>query len=126
MLKHRVKSFHYAIQGIVTGLKDQPNIKIHGFLGLIVIGLGAYFQITSFEWMILILTIGLVLSLEFINTAIEEIVDSFVEGIHPSAKKAKDVSAAAVLIASITALAVGLIIFGQYFVNQFILTFGIE
>ncbi len=111
MVRKRVKSFGYAFAGIWTGLKDQPNIKIHFLIGAAVMLAGIYFEISVTQWLVLILTIGFVISLELVNTAIEEIVDSFVDGIHPSAKKAKDVAAGAVLIASITAVAIGIIIF---------------
>jgi undecaprenol kinase len=75
------------------------------------LALGFYFKITKAEWLAIVLTIGFVITFELINTAIEEIVDSFTDQVHPAAKKAKDVSAAAVLIASITAVIIGILIF---------------
>lgn len=83
-------------------------------MAVFVLVAGFYFNITHTEWLVLILTIGLVITMELTNTAIEEIVDSFVDGIHPSAKKAKDVAAGAVLLATIMAVAVGIIIFLPY------------
>ncbi len=110
----RLNSFKYAFTGLKTALKDQPNFIIHLFLGSIAILMGTYFDIAQSEWLILFLTIGFVITIELTNTAIEEVVNSFTDQIHPSAKKAKDVAAGAVLVSSITAVIIGLIIFLPY------------
>lgn len=110
----RAMSFKYAIEGLITAFRDQPNLILQLCITLIVLSLGFYFQITKAEWLIISLTIGFVLAFELTNTALEEIVDSFTDKVHPSAKKAKDVAAAAVLIASLTAAIIGLIIFLPY------------
>lgn len=114
MTEKRVLSFKYALEGLATALRDQPNLVFQLCIATIVLALGFYFQITKAEWLIISLTIGFVLALELTNTAIEEIVDSFTDKVHPSAKKAKDVAAAAVLIASLTATVIGLMIFLPY------------
>jgi len=114
MTNKRALSFKYAFEGILTAFKDQPNLKFQFCIGLLVLSLGYYFSISTFEWVVLILIIGFVLTLELTNTAIEEIVDSFTDKEHPAAKKAKDVAAGAVLIASITAAITGLVIFSPY------------
>ena len=114
MVKGRALSFKYAFEGIFVALKDQPNLIFHFLASIIVILLGHIFEITQTEWLILTLTIGLVITIELTNTAIEEIVNSFTTETHPSAKKAKDVAAGAVLIASITAVIIGLLIFLPY------------
>lgn len=111
MVKNRLYSFKYAFAGIWTAFKDQPNIKIHFLIAAATLAAGIYFKISHYEWLALTLTIGLVITMELTNTAIEEIVDSFIDGIHPSAKKAKDVAAGAVLVSSIMAVAIGMIIF---------------
>ena len=80
-------------------------------MALVVCILGVLFQINKYEWSILVLTIGLVISCELINTAIEAVVDLITEEYHPLAKVAKDTSAAAVFIFAIVAVIVGLIIF---------------
>jgi undecaprenol kinase len=117
MTKKRVLSFKYALNGIITALKDEPNLKIHFFLAILALILGFLFQISSSDWLVIIIAIGVVFSVEMTNTSIEELADSFTNEIHPSVKKAKDVAAGAVLVASITALLVGLIIFLPYFLN---------
>lgn len=110
----RALSFKYAFEGLVTAFKDQPNLKLHFIAAGAVIFLGFFLGITEFEWLALTLTIGFVIALELTNTAIEEVVDSFTDQVHPAAKKAKDVAAAAVLVGAITAFIVGVIIFLPY------------
>jgi diacylglycerol kinase len=116
MTNKRALSFKYAFEGLITAFKDQPNLKFQLCIAVIVLALGYFFQITKAEWLVVILVIGFVLTFELTNTAIEEIVDSFTDQVHPAAKKAKDVAAAAVLAASITAAAIGLFIFLPYII----------
>lgn len=116
MTSKRALSFKYAFEGVITALKDQPNLKFQLCVAIFTLALAYFFSISKTEWLIIILTIGFVITFELTNTAIEEIVDSFTDQVHPSAKKAKDVAAAAVLVASLTAAAIGLIIFLPYIV----------
>ena len=106
-----ILSFKYAFEGLTAALKEEPNLKLHFFAAIIVILLGWFDQISVAEWIDLIIIISLVISVELTNTAIEAVVDSFTDKDHPGAKLAKDISAGAVLVISIAALAVGLIIF---------------
>lgn len=114
MTNKRALSFKYAFEGIVTAFIDQPNLKFQVCIAALALAMGFYFGITESEWLVLVLVSGLVLTFELTNTAIEEIVDSFTDQVHPAAKKAKDVAAAAVLMASATAAIIGLIIFVPY------------
>jgi diacylglycerol kinase (ATP) len=75
---------------------------------------GFYFNICGTEWLILLLCIGLVLSLETINTAIEYLVDFVEPNQNSKAGAIKDLSSAAVLIASIISVIIGIMIFGKY------------
>ena len=111
MLKSRINSFKYALSGLKTAIKDQPNFLIHCLFGSIAVLMGAFFNIDRAEWLVLFLTIGIVITVELTNTAIEEVVNSFTDQVHPAAKKAKDVAAGAVLVSSISAIIIGLIIF---------------
>jgi diacylglycerol kinase len=77
-----------------------------------VVVLAALLGLRGAELAVLVLTIGLVLVLEALNTALEALVDLVSPGYHPLAKVAKDVAAAAVLLAAITAVAVGLVVLG--------------
>lgn len=114
MSAKRAMSFKYAIEGLATALHDQPNLVLQLCIAAVVLALGFYFRITHTEWLIISLTIGFVVTFELTNTAIEEIVDSFTDQVHPAAKKAKDVAAAAVLVAALTAAIIGLMIFLPY------------
>ena len=110
-LKARLKSFAYAYQGIKELFKSQPNAKIHLFIGIIAISGGIFFQISSIEWCLVILSCSLVLFAEAVNTSLEYLTDLACPQYHPLAGKAKDVAAGAVLISAIGAAIIGFIIF---------------
>jgi diacylglycerol kinase (ATP) len=93
-------------------LRTQRNTWIHATATVCVIALGAWLSLSRIEWAILALTMGLVWIAEFFNTALEAVVDLASPDIHPLAKVSKDVGAAAVLIAAITSVVVGLAILG--------------
>ena len=102
-------------RGIVIALKDQRNLKIHLLATILVVAAGFYFPIRSNEWLILLLTIGLVWTAELLNTAIEYLTDLITKDHHALARKAKDASAGGVLTAAIIALIIAIIIFGKHF-----------
>ncbi|MCK5857491.1 MAG: diacylglycerol kinase family protein [Bacteroidales bacterium] len=95
-------------------LRKQYNFYIHISLAIIAIALGFYFDINSNEFLWIITAIGLVLSAEIFNTAIEKLTDLVQPKHDPRAGIIKDLSAGAVLILAITALIIGLIIFIPY------------
>jgi len=105
------KSFKFAFDGIKTEFKKGRNFRIQIFMGISAIILGFVFKIPSYEWFDLIIVIASVLILELVNTAVESIVDMISPEIQEKAKIAKDVSAGAVLIASIAAVFVGILVF---------------
>jgi len=105
------KSFKYAIEGIKTAFRREPNLRIHSLIGLFALIVGYFLKLTSTEWLILILTIFIVIALELINTVLEALVDLHSPEIKNEAKIAKDVSAAVVLVASVFAIVVGAILF---------------
>ncbi len=109
-----ILSFKYAFEGFISALKEEPNLKIHFIIGFLVIFAGFYFNLTQLDWIIIITMIGLVISVELTNTAVEAVVDYLIQAKHPGAKIAKDISAAAVLVAAITSAIVGLIVFLPY------------
>ena len=104
-------SFKHAYDGIVYAVVRESNMHIHLLASLLVVVAGVIFGITRVEWFICIILIGLVISLELINTAIEACVDLITTKENPLAKVAKDVSAGAVLVISIVAAIIGLSIF---------------
>lgn len=113
--KRRILSFKYALQGIRWAFATQPNLWIHLVAAIVVAILGFYFDIQKIEWIILIGCIASVFTLEFINTALEWLVDSVYKEKHPLAGKIKDVAAAAVLVVALGTATIGVIIFYPYF-----------
>jgi diacylglycerol kinase len=101
----------FALQGIKQFISRDRNGKIQIVFGAIAIILGFTVSLTSFQWILVLFCIGLVISLEMINSAIERYCDLVTTDFHPGIKTIKDVAAGAVLMASITSLIIGLIIF---------------
>jgi len=104
-------SFLNAVRGILKVLTRQRNFYIEIVIALLVITAGFFFALNPVEWCIILLCIALVISLEAINTAIEHLADAVKPEFDPLIGKAKDVSAGAVLIASMFAGITGIIIF---------------
>ncbi|QQG47862.1 MAG: diacylglycerol kinase family protein [Candidatus Woesebacteria bacterium] len=101
-------SFRFAIEGVKIAIKKEPNFRIHLSILLSVLFISLFLNLTSFEWFSLLITGAFVLTMELFNTAIEAIVDIVSPEFHEKAKIAKDVSAAAVLISAIFAIAIGI------------------
>jgi diacylglycerol kinase len=112
-----LRSFGYAINGILLAVKEQLNLKIHLFALAVVTAAGFFFELNIAEWAMILLTFGLVLVAEMLNTALEYLVDFVSPQQHELAGKIKDVAAGAVLISAIIAAAVGLLIFGNKFLT---------
>ncbi len=110
-MKNFFHSFIYAFNGIKILLLEERNARIHFIALIIVIFAGFYFSISKQEWLVLILTSGLVISLEAMNTVIENLADFVSPEKHEAIKRIKDISAAAVLVAAITSLIIGVMIF---------------
>ncbi len=108
----RVRAFHYAFQGWGYVLRTQRNAWIHSAIAIAVFIVGLWLELPARDWAIIILTAALVFSAEFINTAIEAVVDLATQEHHPLAKVGKDVGAAAVLVAALAAILIGLLILG--------------
>ena len=109
--RNRIKSFGYAIQGIVVFFKTQYNAWIHLLAALVACVLGFVLKISTVEWCWIVFAIALVLVAEMLNTALEFLTDLVSPSVHPLAKKVKDVAAGAVLVAAITSLVIGALIF---------------
>ncbi|HWD86700.1 MAG TPA: diacylglycerol kinase family protein [Mucilaginibacter sp.] len=106
-----IRGFGYAFKGLSYALKTQLNFRVHLVCALIVIGLGYGLDISSAEWLWVILAIGLVLTAEAFNTALELLVDFVSPEYDKKAGHIKDMCAAAVLITAVTALVIGAVIF---------------
>lgn len=113
-MKNFIRSFYYALNGIKLSFLQQRNLKVQTLIATITIASGIYFNITVIEWCIVLLATGLVIGLEIINTAIENLVDLVTTEWKPLAGKIKDMAAGAVLTASIVSLVVGIIVFKKY------------
>ncbi|RTL38795.1 MAG: diacylglycerol kinase family protein [Candidatus Melainabacteria bacterium] len=107
-----IESFYHAFHGIWIGLKEERNVRIHFSLVLVVTVLGLWLKVSTQDWISLIVAMSIVVSAEFVNTSLEHLVDiSSNNEYHESARYAKDTAAAAVLIASVAAAAIGMIVF---------------
>lgn len=108
----RIRSFGYALRGWWYVLRTQQNAWIHAVIATVIFILSAWLRLPPRDWAVIILTTTMVFTAEFINTAIEAVVDLASPEKHPLAKVGKDVGAAAVLIAAIAAVLIGLLILG--------------
>jgi diacylglycerol kinase (ATP) len=98
-------SFKYAWAGLRYAFVTQRNFRIHTFIGSLAISLGVFVHLKPVEMSVIGITIGLVLALELLNTAIESVVDLTVkQSYHELAKIAKDCAAGAVLISALVSL----------------------
>ncbi len=108
------KSFGYSIEGLKYAYKYEQSMLIHVITTICVIADNIFFGVTAYEWLISMLAIGMVLSCELINTAIEAVVDLVTLEIHPLAKIAKDCGSAATFVLAMMAAVIGVIIYGPY------------
>jgi len=106
-----LKSLGFAIQGLKQAVREEKNFKTHAVLAVLALLLGLLFRLDWQEWLWVFMAITVVVITELINTAIETCVNLVSPGYHLLAKKAKDIAAAAVLVAAIFALSVGIVIF---------------
>ena len=113
-------SVRYATKGIAYGFSSQRNFRIHLFIGALVFGLGVYLKLNASHLAVLVLTVTAILALELLNTSIEAVVDLAIgRRFHPLARIAKDCSAAAVLVASISSLVIALLLLLPPLLTQF-------
>jgi diacylglycerol kinase len=107
----RLQSFSYAFNGLKILFREEHNAWIHLLAALAAIAAGFFFHISANEWLAIVLSIGLVISAETMNSAIENIADFVSPEKNESIKRIKDLAAAAVLICALTTVVVGLIVF---------------
>jgi diacylglycerol kinase len=109
----RAHSFKNAFEGWWYVIRTQRNAWIHAVISILVVLVAFWLRLPLRDWAVLFLTIALVWTAEFINTALETVVDLASPQQHPLAKLGKDVGAAAVLLTSLSAILVGLLILGR-------------
>ncbi len=128
------KSFKYAFKGVTSSILYERNMRIHMCAAFYVLIFMQFYDLSASEKAIIFLTIGSVISLEIINTAIEAVVDLCSPDYHPLAKKAKDLSAGAVLISAMISVLVAFEFFWDistfqriysYFIDHIILLIGL-
>ena len=112
--KKQLLSFTYAWKGIRNCVGKEQNLNFHLIAAIVVTLAGFFFNITCIEWIIVIACIGIVISAELFNSAIEKLVDLVSPQEHPVAGQVKDIAAGAVLVCALAAAIIGLIIFLPY------------
>ena len=109
--KSLLESFNFAFEGIIHVVRYERNLRIHFLIAVAVIIAAVGFDVTRMELISLLLAIAFVLIAEMLNSALEAVVDLVTPSVEPLAKIAKDVAAGAVLIATVTAVAIGYLVF---------------
>lgn len=107
-------SFKYAFKGLNKVFWEEQNFRVHIFMAVSVLLLALYYKIEVWQFIILIIIIALVLTLEIINSIVERLLDLLKPRLHQYVKDIKDMTAAAVFIGALTAVIVGLLIFLPY------------
>ena len=111
-LKKYVLKFYYAFAGLFHGLCHDSSILLQCLIGLVVIIVSCFFHLALWEWIIIFMLVAMVIALEFVNSALETVVDKICPDYDLDAKKIKDYAAAAVLVMSIAAAIIAVLIFG--------------
>jgi diacylglycerol kinase len=114
-----LRSFGYAFEGVAYILRTQRNARIELVVGFAAVLLAAWLGVSAVEWAVLVLTIAFVVGLEWINTSLELAVSLASPEPHPSAKAAKDVAAACVLLGAVVSVLVALFILAPRLVARF-------
>jgi undecaprenol kinase len=113
-MRRFVRSVGCALAGIGDAFRTQRHVRIHTVFAAAVTAAGIYFGLSRLEWAILVLVMAAVITAELLNTAVETVVDLASPGLHPLAKKAKDVAAGAVLVLAVGAVVIGLLVLGPH------------
>jgi len=107
-----LESFRFAWAGIAHVFRSQRNFRVHVTVAVLVGALGLWVGLPATSWAVLAITVGIVLVAEIFNTAAEALVDLVSPDYHPLAKQVKDLTAGAVLVFALVAVAVGLLVLG--------------
>jgi diacylglycerol kinase (ATP) len=107
----RLKSLVFAFKGAIKLITTEHSIMVQSTIAVLMIVAGFYFNISHEEWLFQTLAIGLVLSIEGLNTAVEKVADFIHPEFHKKIGFIKDIAAGAVFFAAMTAIAIGLMIY---------------
>ena len=113
-MKKFIASLLHAIRGIRVGVMEHRNLKVQVGVAFATLIAGFFLDVSNLEWCLILLCIGLVISLELVNSAIEGLVDLVAPEWQPLAGKVKDLAAGSVLFFSLISLCVGIILFRKY------------
>jgi diacylglycerol kinase len=116
-LKSRLESFKFALNGLLLLLKNEHNSRIHILAAIIAIVMGIIMKLDHYEWSLLVIVIGAVFLTELLNSSIESLADLIDPEFNELIMRAKDYSAAAVLMSAIVAIVVGGLIFIPKFLD---------
>lgn len=108
------KSFSFAIKGLLYCVKNERNMRIHIVVATIVLVFSCFFKLNKFEFAILLLTFGMVIFCEIVNTSIETFINLTSPAYNGLAKIAKDVAAGGVFLMAFVSIAIGFILFGNF------------
>lgn len=114
-LKNRKNAFAHAFNGLGRAFKTEVHLKLFLAIALLVIAFAFYYNVSTTDWIRLLLCITLVLCLELMNSALEKLCDLVMPEKHPQIKYIKDVMAGAVLLACLFAAGIGILVFKNYF-----------
>jgi undecaprenol kinase len=112
-----INSFKYSFDGLKYAYTHEQSMVVHIIITIFVIIAGVYFKISYMEWLLVLFLIGMIISMELMNTSIEATIDLVCPKYHPLAKIAKDTASASVFVLSVVAAAIGLIVFGPHLIN---------
>jgi len=110
-MKKFIKSIGFALEGMQQFFLKERNGRIQIVVAIVAVILGSWLKISFSQWLVIIFFIALVLTSEMVNSAIEKLCDLVSKDFNPTIKKIKDISAGAVLLASLVSLIAGCIIF---------------
>lgn len=110
-LAKRFKSFKYAFRGLATLIKEEHNLRVHIFAAFLVTVFGIIYDISASEWILITICVGMVVSAEIFNSAIEKIADRITREHDERIGKIKDIAAAGVLVTAVVSVIAGLMIF---------------
>ena len=116
--RSRLRSIKHALGGWWYVIRTQQNAWIHALATVLVILVGLWLKVETRDWALLVLAIAMVWTAEFLNTALEVVVDLASPDLHPLAKVGKDVGAASVLIAALSSIIIGILVMGPAFFEK--------
>ncbi|GAA0877235.1 diacylglycerol kinase family protein [Algoriphagus jejuensis] len=113
----RIKGIKYAVKGFFLLLSTENSIKTQSAIALVFTGLGFYFEINRVDWALQVFALGLILSVESLNTAVEKVCDFVHPDHHEKIGLIKDIAAGAVAFAALTAFIIALLIYWPFFIG---------